>query len=287
MKYALSAISAGFLAALLAAPPAFSQGGERPGAPAATTSSLEVAYDLYAGGISFGHAVMSARVEGGDYKAISTLETKGIVNAFWQSKIETSSSGKLTPGKLQPVVYDSFSQNKSTPRREVVLTFGPDGPKSIVSNPPYPDDKYPVSGELRKNTLDPLSASLFLVTNLASTGAKDCSGVAPIFDGRRRYDVGISFVKNSAIRMDNGLYAGPAQVCQVRYRQIAGYSQEVIEKNKKFPDIFAWVVAFKGTADPGRAYMVPVRIWAQTDYGIIAAVVSQLKLDGAPFGGTR
>jgi hypothetical protein len=157
----------------------------------------------------------------------------------------------------------------------------------MVSNPPYPDNKYPVSNDLQKNTLDPLSAGLFLVTNLASTGQKDCAGVAPIFDGRRRYDVAINYLKTSTIRMANGLYAGPAEVCQIHYRQIAGYSQEVIEKNKKFPDIFAWVVALDSTVDHGRKYMVPVRVWAQTEYGIIAAVASQLKLDGTPLSTAR
>ena len=280
MKRAFSIISAGLLASSIAAVPAFGQGGERPETQA-SGSSLEVAFDLYAGGIPFGRAAMSARVEGSEYKAVSTLETKGIVNALWQSKIETSSTGKLTLGRMQPSLYDSFSQNRSTPRREVTLSFGPEGPQSVVSNPPYPDDKYPVSSVLKRNTLDPLSAGVFLVTNLASAGAKDCAGVAPIFDGRRRYDVAISFVKNNNISMDNGLYAGPAEVCQIRYRQIAGYSQEIIEKSKKFPDIFAWVVELSSKAEAGRKYMVPVRIWAETDYGVIAAVASQLKLDGA------
>jgi hypothetical protein len=286
MKSALSVVASVLLASFLIAPPAYPQGGERPDSSAAPTSSLEVAFELYAGGIPFGHAAMTAHVEGNDYKAISTLETKGIVNALWQSKIETSTSGKFTLGRLQPNLYDSFSQNRSTPRRQVTLTFGPDGPK-MASSPPYPDNKYPVSNELQKDTLDPLSAGLFLVTNLASAGQKDCAGVAPIFDGRRRYDVAISYLKTSNIRMDNGLYAGPAQVCQIHYRQIAGYSQEVIEKNKKFPDIFAWVVAVNGTVDHTRQYMVPVRVWAQTDYGIIAAVASQLKLDGSPLSAAR
>jgi len=284
---ALSRFSSFFLASLALASPAYSQGGERPEALAASASSLEVAFELYAGGIPFGHVAMSARMEGSEYKAISTLETKGIVNSFWQSKIETASSGKLAEGRLQPVLYDSFSQNRTTQRRQVTLTFGPDGPKSMVSDPPYPDNKYPVSGQLQKNTLDPLSAGLFLVTNLASSGAKDCSGVAPIFDGRRRYDVAISFVKKNNIHMDNGLYAGPAQVCQVRYKQIAGYSQEVIDQNKKFPDIFAWVVSLGSTVDSSRRYMVPVRIWAQTDFGVVAAVASQVKLDGALLKGTN
>ncbi len=75
-------------------------------------STLDLSYDLYVGGISLGKVAMSARFQGNDYKAISSLETKGIVNAFWKAKIETASSGLADRNKLQPNLYNSFSQNR-------------------------------------------------------------------------------------------------------------------------------------------------------------------------------
>jgi hypothetical protein len=261
--------------------PALGVGGEGPddNAPAST---LDLGYDLYVGGISLGKVAMSARFQGGDYKAISTLETKGIVNAFWQAKIEASSNGLLGGGRVRPTLYDSFSQNRSQPRRHATLTFGPEGPKSMLSDPPYPDNRYPVSDDQRRQTLDPLSAAVFLTSS--ANGAKPCEALAPIFDGRRRYDVAFSFVKNIDVHMDNGLYTGPAVVCQIHYNQIAGYQQSVIDSNKKFPKMYAWVVAAKSSADPKRTYQLPVRVWAETDYGIVVALASQVKLDGQALG---
>ena len=32
--------------------------------------------------------------------------------------------------------------------------------------------------------------------------------------------------------------------------------------------------------DPKRTYLLPVRVWAETDYGIVVALASQVKLDG-------
>jgi len=270
------------LASLLLTTPVLGAGGETPGDGAAPASTLDLSYDLYVGGISLGKVGMSARFQGEDYKAISTVETKGIVNAFWQAKIEASSSGLVNDGRVQPSLYDSFSQNRSAQRRHATLTFGPDGPKTLTSDPPYGENRYPVSESQRKLTLDPLSAAIFLTSSATLKQEKPCEAVAPIFDGRRRYDVAFKFVKKTDVHMDNGLYTGPALVCQVHYNQIAGYQQSVIDKNKNFPKMFAWVVPTKSSADPNRYFMVPIRVWAETDYGVVVALASQANLDGQP-----
>ena len=270
------------LVALTLARPVFGAGGE--GAPdgAQPASTLDLSYDLYVGGISLGKVGMSARFQGEDYKAISTLETKGIVNAFWQAKIEASSSGLVNGGRVQPSLYDSFSQNRAAPRRHATLTFDPDGPKLLSSDPPYDENRYPVSEGQRKQTLDPLSAAIYLTLSSTAKQQKPCEALAPIFDGRRRYDVTFNFVKKTDVHMDNGLYNGPALVCQIHYNQIAGYQQSVLDQNKKFPKMYAWVIPAKSSADLNRIFMVPVRVWAETDYGVVVALASQAKLDGQP-----
>ena len=269
------------LAALTLTNPVLAAGGEGPD-DSTPASTLDLSYDLYVGGISLGKVAMSARFQGTDYKAISTLETKGIVNAFWQARIEASSSGLVNDGRVQPSLYDSFSQNRSQQRRHATLTFGPEGPKALTSDPPYDENHYPVSENQRKRTLDPLSAAIYLTTSATAKQEKPCEAVAPIFDGRRRYDVAFNFVKKTDVRMDNGLYSGPALVCQIHYNQIAGYQQSVIDQNKKFPKMYAWVIPAKSTANPNRYFMVPIRVWAETDYGVVVALASQVKLDGQP-----
>lgn len=271
-------------AALTIAAPGFGAGGESPDDSRGPASTLDLTYDLYVSGIPLGKVAMSARFQGADYKAISTLETKGIVNAFWQAKIEASSSGSTTEGKIRPNLYDSFSQNRSVQRRHATLSFGPDGPTSLLSDPPYGDNQYPVSDEQRKRTLDPLSAAVYLTSGSTVAQGKPCETAAPIFDGRRRYDVVSNYLKKADVHMDNGLYSGPVLVCQIHYDQIAGYPQNVIEQNKKFPKMFAWVIEAKSSSDPNRLYMVPIRVWAETEFGVVAAVASQVKLDGQPLG---
>ena len=43
-----------------------------------------------------------------EYHAVSTLQTSGVVNAFWQSEIQATSSGKLGAKNFMPGLYDSF-----------------------------------------------------------------------------------------------------------------------------------------------------------------------------------
>jgi len=270
------------------AAPAFGAGGEGANDNSSPASTLDLSYDLYVGGIPLGKVAMSARFQGNDYKAISSLETKGIVNAFWQAKIETASSGSADGNKIQPSLYDSFSQNRSAQRQHATLTFGPDGPNSVTADPVYRDNKYPVSETQKRGTLDPLSAAVYLTSGIATADqTRPCDATAPVFDGRRRYNVVSSFVKNTGVHMDNGLYAGPAMICQIHYNEIAGYKQTVLEQNKKMPKMFAWVITVQSSSGANRRYMIPIRVWAETEYGLVAAVASQAKLDGQPISRAR
>ncbi|HEX5280807.1 MAG TPA: DUF3108 domain-containing protein [Micropepsaceae bacterium] len=266
---------------LLLAVPSFGAGGEDNPGDGVPTSTLDLSYDLYVGGIPLGKVAMSTRFDGSDYKAISSLETKGIVNAFWQAKIETAVSGSAESDRLQPTLYDSFSLNHSVQRQHATVQFGPDGPKAVTSDPPYRNSKYPVSDELKKGTLDPLSAAVYLTSGIASAGqSKPCQATAPVFDGRRRYNVVSSFVKTTDVHMDNGLYSGPAMVCEIHYNEIAGYKQSILDQNKHMPKMYAWVVSVQSNSDPNRRYSIPIRLWAETEYGVVAAVASRATLDG-------
>jgi len=271
------------LASLTLSPPVFGAGGETTDRTT-PASTLDLSYDLYVGGIPLGKVAMSTRLQGTDYKAISTLETAGIVNAFWQSKIEAASNGLVERGDVRPALYDSYSRNRNDERRQVTLTFGPEGPKSLFSDPPYPETRYTVSEDQQRKTLDPLSAAVFLTTSISGQSAKPCETLAPVFDGRRRYDVSLRFVRTADVKMDNGLYRGPVSVCQVRYSQIAGYQQTLVQQGKKLPDIFAWVTPVRSRLDPSRQYMLPLRVWAETEYGIVVALASSAKVDGQALG---
>src|SRR5580698_11167066 len=96
------------VALIVAKTPALAAGGAGGEAPALPSSRLEVAMTLYAGGITMGHMDLDATLRGQDYHAVSTMQTSGVVNAFWQSEIQATASGKLGARSFAPALYDSF-----------------------------------------------------------------------------------------------------------------------------------------------------------------------------------
>ncbi len=91
----------------------------------------------------------------------------------------------------------------------------------------------------------------------------------------------MSKVKDIDIKMDNGLYAGHASLCQIKYHQLSGFKPRVIRANESFPTINAWVATFP-SAVKGSDYVVPLRVWADSSYGVVAVVANSLKIDGQP-----
>ncbi|HUJ02615.1 MAG TPA: DUF3108 domain-containing protein, partial [Rhizomicrobium sp.] len=128
--------------------------------------------------------------------------------------------------------------------------------------------------------LDPVSAVALVTTGASANSKEPCGTIAPVFDGARRYDIVMDYVKTDQVTTDNGLYAGPAFVCQIHYKQIAGFKQKILEEGSRLPDIFAWVVSYPSRADAGRHYIVPVKVWATTAFGTIAATAENVKVDG-------
>jgi hypothetical protein len=245
---------------------------------AGPASQFQMAMTIYAGGITLGKMDIDATVRGNDYHAVSNLETSGVVNAFWQAEIQATSSGKVSTKNLTPVLYDSFDINRTGKKQEVSLTYDSTNPPRLYADPPYSTTGYEVKPEDQKATLDPLSAVMFIVSG-AGTDATPCTLTAPVFDGRRRYNIEMSKVKDIDIKMDNGLYAGHATLCQIKYHQLAGFKPRVLKANESFPTINAWVVTYPSRTR-GSDYVVPLRVWADTPYGMVSVVANSLKIDG-------
>ena len=265
------------LAGLLPAA-AYAAGGAGGEAPAQAGSTLQMAMTLYAGGVTLGKVDLNTTIRGDQYHSVSNLQTSGIVNAFWQSEIQATSTGTVAAKSVEPGLYDSYYTGHADKKQEVSLTYD-NGAIRLYANPSYPLTGYEVPAAQQKGTLDPLSAITFFVSGVASSADNPCGVLLPVFDGRRRYDVSFEKVKDVTVAMDNGLYKGKAVLCQMHYKQISGYKPRVLKDSAKFPLINAWITTMP-SAVTGRPYVVPLRVWADTEYGVIAAVTNKLIIDG-------
>jgi hypothetical protein len=267
------------LSALLPAPLALAAGGAAAaGADSPPDSRLEVALSLYAGGVALGKVDMDASVRGDEYRVVSHLQTDGVANAFWKSTIQATSSGSIGPKSIVPALYDSFTIRRDGKKQQVSLTYADRAPK-LFADPVYPTTGYEVTPDEKKNTFDPLSAVMTIVTGATAQGGNGCDLSTPVFDGRRRYNIEMNRVRDLNIKLDNGLYQGKAMLCQIHYRQIAGWRPTLLRNKDAYPVINAWMVSFKSAH---RDYLVPVKVWADTSFGAISAVATALKVDGAP-----
>ena len=266
--------------ALLAATPALAAGGSAAEAPDAPASQLQMAMTVYAGGITLGKLDMDAVLRGDNYHLVSHLNTSGVVNAFWQAAIQATSSGKVGARTLSPALYDSFDTGRSGKRQEVSLTFDGASPPRLYADPVYSTTGYEVKPEDIKATLDPLSAVMFITSGVGGQAGDPCALVAPVFDGRRRYDIEMHKVRDVDVKMDNGLYQGRAVLCDIKYRQIAGFRPQVLKSNESFPAIHAWIASFPSKVT-GRVYTLPLRVWADTKYGMFAVLADSIRVDGA------
>jgi hypothetical protein len=272
--------------AFLAAPlHALAAGGAA--APTLPASKLQVAMTVYAGGITMGKVDMDATLRGGEYQVVSNLQTSGIVNAFWQAEIQASSSGRVTDKTFAPALYDSFNTRQATGKRQQVsLSYEDESPPRLYADPPYSTSSFEVKPQDAKGTLDPLSALTLIASGVAAKDGNPCAVNLPVFDGRRRYNVDLAKVRDIDIKMDNGLYQGKAVQCEIRYRPVAGFRQRLLNNNDSFPVIRAWVARFPSSI-AGRDYTVPLRVWAETKYGVIAVLATALKVDGQSPKGVR
>ena len=275
----MKAIPFAFAALFAVAGPSWAAGGAGGEAPPLPTSRLEMAMTLYAGGITMGQMDIDASFRGTEYHAVSNMQTSGVINAFWQSEIQATSSGKLAAKAFAPTLYDSFDTGHAGKRQQVSLSYDGANPPRLYADPAYATTGFEVKPEDTKNTLDPLSAVTFVFSGLGAQGSNPCAITAPVFDGRRRYDIEMTRIKDVDIRMDNGLYQGKAVQCDVRYRQLAGFRPRVLKANESFPLIHAWFVSLPSPVT-GRDYTVPLRVWAETKYGVLAMIATSVRVDG-------
>jgi hypothetical protein len=257
--------------------PALAAGGAGAEQSEGPTSELWLAMTIYAGGITLGKVDMDAKFVGDKYHVVSNLQTSGVVNAFWQSQIQASANGKIDGHDFEPELYDSFYTGHTEKHQEVSLSYENGTPAHLYANPPYSTTGYEVKPEEQKSTVDPLSAVVLIASGVGASPNNPCGVLAPVYDGRRRYNVEMSKVKDIHVDMDNGLYKGPALLCAIKYRQLSGFSPRVL-KDAKFPAIHAWVATFPSAS--GRSFAIPLRVWADSQYGVIAVVATQLKIDG-------
>ncbi|HEY5048089.1 MAG TPA: DUF3108 domain-containing protein [Rhizomicrobium sp.] len=244
--------------------------------------TLSLAYSIAFWGIPFGRTTYEGSFNDTGYSAKSHFETSGIVSVFWQAAIDATANGRIEANGLAPNEYDSFYRRGATRKERVKVSFI-NGDPTTSADPPYNMTQYPVSEAQKRDAIDPMSAVTLIVAGLRADPANPCGTVAPVFDGRRRYDIAFSYVKDEPVALANGLFNGRAHLCELHYRQIAGYKPKILKEGKAFPPMFADFADIPAPGSPNGHYVVAVKLWSQLTWGMVTADLSALHAGiGAP-----
>src|SRR5262245_3141649 len=165
------------------------------------TSTIQLVWQVYLGGFNLGNIGIKSSFNGTTYSAVSRLKTAGVVNSFYEAVIDATSTGSVAGSGLKPEKYDSNTNNEKQTQR-VALAYTTSGIE-LFSDPPYNTNKYPVTEEKKRGTRDPLSGLVMSLSGVSRTADKPCGDTVRVFDGRRRYDVELTFSGNDKVKTDD------------------------------------------------------------------------------------
>lgn len=256
--------------------------------PAHADGRLSAKYALSVGGVELGRG--SIVVEAGDssYEISGSARVTGVLRAVSSGKGVAAARGTIAGGRMMPRVY---AMNAEAGGKAEVARLGMAGGavKEMEVEPalkPLPD-RVPVTPDVLQNIIDPMSGAFIYLPGAADLlSPAACDRSIPVFDGRQRYDLALSYLRTDKVKADG--YAGPAVVCAVRYAPVAGHrpTRSTVQYMKDNKDMAVWLVPVAGTR-----LLAPFKISVATMIGtaVLAAESFETQAKGAsapPASGT-
>lgn len=269
MQRAIPAIIATFVSAL----PGIALGGE--------ATRLDLAFHIYTGGY---HAVtMAASLDLGPerYRLETRTSTNGLADVIFRFTQTARVEGALTESGPRPLRFESTSDGRWN-FRLIEMSYGTEGPELRKLEPPAEsDERDQVPGHLRQATLDPLSAAISAVLR---EPALPCTGSAPVFDGRRRYNLNFEAAGYDTLKPDEpGGFGGEALRCRIVFEPIAGFMKQYEERTREArPPTELWLARIGGARQ-----WLPVRMVSHSGLGRATGHLVSASVDNRPVLLTR
>ena len=195
----------------------------------------------------------------------------------------SEASGRIEgDGKVSPDHYLSTA-TWGTHKRLSGLDFAEDGTLKQGVEPPKPEEgREPVPPEMLKGALDPVSAVTAML-GAAKAGSPGCAATVPVFDGRRRFDISAERQPDATLAPAYyTAYAGPAVVCQLHFKSLAGGYRDgersrfwqTDKPGAERPPIELWLAPLKVGELP-----VPVYVAGKSILGWVTAYLASYTFD--------
>ena len=190
--------------------------------PPAARAQAQHSYDFAARLLTWHMAIATA-----PYSENAGARISGVAATLITDEASAATYGVLTSDQAVPTAFEADGKT-SAETDTIKMKLDAAGVTDLVVEPPSPpttpkQERVPVSDADRKGVLDPLSAGLVIVAGSDDLlKPQSCEGRIPVFDGRRRFDVALSFKRLETVKAKGG-YQGPAIVCAIHLFPISGH----------------------------------------------------------------
>jgi hypothetical protein len=234
-------------------------------ADANAQGKLDARYVATLAGVQIGAGGWVIDIGDDQFSAAANGMTTGLLRVFATGEGISTSRGTVRGDNLAPTLFVSTINNdKRVEELKLVMSAG--NVKDMVVEPPtmpHPD-RVPLTDAHRRGIVDPMSAALIRVPgNDDPVGPEACRRTLPVFDGRMRFDLQLSFNRFENVQAEKG-YHGSVAVCRVRFVPVAGHvpNRPAIKYLAAQQDIEMWLAPIAGTR-----IVVPYKISIPTPIG--------------------
>jgi hypothetical protein len=240
---------------------------------------LDARYVVTLSGVKLGEGSWLVDLKDDRFTAEAKGSTSGLARVFSSGEGTTASRGAIKNGQFVPASYALFVKwGKKSEDLRMKLAAG--AVKELTVLPPMIEhpERIRVTDAHKRNVLDPMTGALLNVPGNGDLMAPEvCRQHAPIFDGRMRYDLTLTYKRTEQVQIPG--YSGPALVCAIYFVPLAGYvpNRSAVKYLIEQRDMETWLVPIAGTR-----VLVPFKVVIPTPIGQGILQATQLAVSPLP-----
>jgi Protein of unknown function (DUF3108) len=239
--------------------------------PVAASDPVQLRIEVY--GFAGFHVLTnrtSVAASGDRYSIATDLDTRGLASVFVDLTSHSEVRGRLTQDAARPDAYHGEVRRNGSDSR-YRIDYHADGTVASDQTPPSPALRTSAAADQMRGTVDQLTAFFILERQLAQRGS--CGLVVPVFDGLSRYNLRFTDAKAETLSPDGRQrFAGPTLACNIQREDVVGFPAGQDANGGTYKRGKVWYARLIGEDQ-----MVPVRMEFDTEYGVVAGYLAELR----------
>ncbi len=191
---------------------------------AAAPFTMTARYAISMSRVQVGELVWAVHFSSESYVASANGNASGVFSVLVRGEGSITTRGAVVGGKPMPARVSTTVIDDDGRDEVQVAIEGGEIKRVNDHSPPPKANRIQVTPNLLHGVSDPLSAML-IPADAGAFAQSNCDRTLRIFDGRRRYNLALSFKRIDTLKIERG-YSGRVLVCGVVLRPIAGYDPD-------------------------------------------------------------